>query len=101
MTAADLLERAQAAGIELIPNGDKLRVRADQKPADDLLAELRAHKGELLVLLDGRPRRYAYRFRLHNGEGGGTYVTDALTLEAARDELAVTYGSRLAVVTTA
>jgi hypothetical protein len=98
VTAADLLERAQAAGIELIPNGDKLKLRADEKPSDALLAELRAHKRELLALLDTRPRRYAYRFRLYNGAGGGTYLTDTATLEAARNELAATYGNRLAVV---
>ena len=44
-------------------------------------------------------RRYAYHFRLHNGEGGGTYLTDAVTLTAARSELLEVYSSRLALVT--
>lgn len=42
--------------------------------------------------------RYAYCFRLHNGEGGGTYLTDARTLDAARAELLEVYSSRLAIV---
>ncbi len=46
-----------------------------------------------------KPLRHAYRFRLHNGEGGGTYLTDAVTLTAARSELLEVYSRRLALVT--
>ena len=98
MTATDLLHRAQAAGVVLIPTGGRLKIRAPQRPPDDLLAELRAHKAELMTLLDTRPRRYAYRFCLRNGEGGGTYVTDTQTVTAARKELTIVYGARLALV---
>jgi hypothetical protein len=44
--------------------------------------------------------RHSYHFRLHNGDGG-TLITDADTLEAARVELVARYGDRLAVVTEA
>ena len=47
---------------------------------------------------DSRPMRYSYRFRLHGGEGGGLYLTDAHGLERARDSLLKRYGDRLAVV---
>ena len=40
----------------------------------------------------------AYHFRLHNGGGGGTYITTAGDLEAARRELLKRYGDRLALV---
>ena len=42
--------------------------------------------------------RHAYTFRLHNGEGGGTWLTEISTLPEARAELAKIYGDRLAVV---
>jgi len=44
-----------------------------------------------------RPQRYAYRFRLHNGDSG-TFLTDESDLEKARAILAERYGHRLAVV---
>jgi hypothetical protein len=97
MDAAHLLIQAQAAGIEFIPLGDRLRVRAPQRPPDDLLEALRARKAELLALLDSRPGRHAYRFKLHNGDGG-TFITDTPSLEAARAELATRYSDRLALV---
>ncbi len=43
-------------------------------------------------------QRHAYKFKLHNGEGGGIYLTDSADVEAARGELLVTYGERLALV---
>ena len=45
-----------------------------------------------------RPRRYSYRFKLHNDEGGGLYITDTANLEQARDCLLMRYGARLALV---
>ena len=47
---------------------------------------------------DSRTRRYSYRFKLHNGEGGGLYLTDDGNLECVRDCLARRYGDRLALV---
>ena len=40
-----------------------------------------------------------YCFKLRDGEGGGTYLTTAPDLEAARDELRKVYGDRLLMVT--
>ena len=93
MSAAELLTRARAAGVELILNGDRLRVRAPQRPPDDLLEALRAHKAELLALL--RPRRHVYSYRLHDGQGG-VFITDTPDPSEAFAELVQTYGTRLA-----
>lgn len=46
-----------------------------------------------------KPRRYAYHFALHGGEGSGTLLTDESDLEAARVSLEQRYGARLATVT--
>jgi hypothetical protein len=59
----------------------------------------KTHNGEKKT--EEHPRRYSYRYRLHNGEGGGIFITDAATLEGARNELDAAYGDRLAVVTPA
>lgn len=53
MTAAAALSRAQAAGLTLTAEGDRLRWRGPP-PSPELLAELRAHKADLLLLLDTR-----------------------------------------------
>ncbi len=45
-----MLARVQAAGLTLIADGNRLRWRGPP-PAPDLLAELRAHKPEVLALL--------------------------------------------------
>jgi hypothetical protein len=50
---------------------------------------------------DSRPRRYSYRFKLHNDEGGGIVVTDEPSLDRARDCLLRRYGDRLTLVATA
>ncbi len=99
--ALEILHRAQAAGVELIPNGDRLKIRAPQRPPDDLLEALRLHKAELLAMLDVPPRRYTYRFRLRGVEGGGVVVTDEPDLAKARDSLLRRYGARLAAVMSA
>jgi len=44
------------------------------------------------------PLRHVYRFRLHDNEGSGTFLTDEPNLDKARDGLVVKYGDRLAVV---
>ena len=98
MNAAEILDRATSAGIEIFLIGDRVRVRAPQQPPVDLLEAMRQHKAELLALLDTRPRRHSYRFRLHGNEGGGLYLTDEPNLERARDCLLMRYGSRLALV---
>ena len=45
-------------------------------------------------------RRHAYHFRLRNGEGGGTYLTEAASVDEARRELLKRFGGRLRMVTT-
>ena len=52
-TAFDILSRAQQHGVSITPAGDTLKVRAERKPPDDLLAEMRAHKAEILAILSG------------------------------------------------
>lgn len=42
--------------------------------------------------------RQAYAFTLRDGQGGGTYITDAATTERARAELEQRYGDRLQAV---
>jgi hypothetical protein len=97
VSAAELLDRATAAGVEIFLAGERVRVRAPVQPPADLLAELRRHKAELVALLDSKPRRYVYRFKLHGNEGGGTYITSG-DLETARAALLKRYGDRLALV---
>lgn len=58
MTAADLMAEVDRHGGRLFPRGDRLRFTAPEPLPADLLANLRAHKPELLALLDpGRPPR--------------------------------------------
>jgi hypothetical protein len=94
-TAVDeLLDRVRAFGGELVPVGpDLIKVRAPAPLPDDLMAELRQHKPELLAALGvRRPYRFALR------DGGGVYITEARTLEDAERELMAFYGDRLMAV---
>jgi hypothetical protein len=61
-TACHLLARAQQEGVWMVAAGDRLKLSAPHKPADDLLAALRAHKAELLALLSGEVRTWAEDF---------------------------------------
>jgi hypothetical protein len=56
MTAADALARARAAGLSLTVSDDRIRWLG-ARPSEGLLAELRAHKPELLALLADNERR--------------------------------------------
>ena len=47
--AASLLQTARAAGLSLTVSGENLIVEADRDPPPELIAKLRAHKGELLA----------------------------------------------------
>lgn len=51
MSVSGLIEQARALGAELVPLGGTLRVRARRPLPDDLVAELRAHKAEVLAAL--------------------------------------------------
>lgn len=95
-TVEDLLNQVFAAGGELTPTGpDRIYIRAPAPLPEALMAQLRKHKPEILARLGVR-RPYA--FRLRNGEGGGTYLTTAPTVEAARHELTKIYRDRLLLV---
>ena len=49
--ALDILEWAHQSGLEIEVQGGRLELRAPQKPPDELLAEVKAHKPELIALL--------------------------------------------------
>jgi hypothetical protein len=55
MSAAALIDRVKAAGGRLRIDGGKLKVSAPAPLPDDILAQLRAYKPELLRLLTDRP----------------------------------------------
>ena len=66
MITAELIDRARAAGLELIDRGDKLRVCGPEPLPTDLLDDLREFKGDILEHLrcqseplppEGDPRR--------------------------------------------
>jgi hypothetical protein len=50
-TALAILKRAQAAGLVVRRDGDQLKLRAPKQPDAELLAELKAHKAEIIALL--------------------------------------------------
>lgn len=50
--AHHILRQARAAGISLAADGGRLKLRAKQRPAPELLEALRRHKFELLALLN-------------------------------------------------
>ena len=74
------------------------------KPAKPLikkastLATLAALAGPDSFQKNNSVQSYAYRFRLHNSEGGGTYLTNEADLDSARNSLLDRYGDRLALV---
>jgi hypothetical protein len=51
--AIEILRAARAGGIAVIAVGTDLKLRAEQPPAPELLARLRAHKAVLLQVLTG------------------------------------------------
>lgn len=93
MSAAEILERAKAAGVTLWNEEGALRYRGDKAAAESLLPILKAHKPELLVAL--RAEDAAEDLREHFEERAGILEYDAglpraqAELEAAR--ITVTY----------
>jgi hypothetical protein len=65
----DVIRRAIDYGVQVALHGDRLRMTAPRKLPDDLLAELRRHKAEIIAFLSHRP-----------AEG----VTSAEVIEAGR-----------------
>ncbi len=51
--ALDILDRAQRHGVIITPAGGTLKLLAEHKPPDDIIAALSAHKAEILGLLSG------------------------------------------------
>ncbi|HEX2529813.1 MAG TPA: hypothetical protein VHL31_26420 [Geminicoccus sp.] len=59
MTALDLLSRLMLDGVELHVQAGKLELYGHGPPPDDVtLVEVRAHKSELIALLDGTTCRW-------------------------------------------
>jgi len=56
MSAAEILDRARAAGVrvEVHPHGDRLRLNAPEKPADELLDLLKENKPDIIKFLRDR-----------------------------------------------
>ncbi len=54
MSALGLIEQARTFGAELVPMGGTLRVRTQRPLPDNLIAELRVHKAEVLAALQAR-----------------------------------------------
>lgn len=53
MSTAELMHRASTAGVEMVVSQDGcLQLRAVHPPSDDLLAELAAHKIEIIIALN-------------------------------------------------
>ncbi len=53
--AVAALEAAHKAGIEVLANGDRLKLRGAAAPPPDVLLAIRQHKPQILALLAGRP----------------------------------------------
>ena len=51
MNAAELLELAAAHGLQITPNGDRLKMRAPAPPPPELVDLIRQHRAELLDYL--------------------------------------------------
>ena len=48
MTVAQVIDVARAAGVRIEPNGDRLKLRAPEKPPDEILELLRENKPAIL-----------------------------------------------------
>src|SRR4030095_8613748 len=59
MTAADLVAALRAAGVELVPERNRLRVHPASKVPPDLLESLRQRETEVLQLLSRDPQSRA------------------------------------------
>ena len=51
MTTASVLKEAAACGVKLLLSGGKLKLKAEAKPPDELLAKLKEHKAGIVALL--------------------------------------------------
>ena len=79
MTVNEVLDRAREAGVRIEPHGDRLRLRAPEKPPDELLDLLREHKPAIIEYLShgigcARPPE---SHRRCSGCGGGLQPGDA------------------------
>jgi hypothetical protein len=61
--AAELIETARTAGVGLTLKGEKLHVKAERAPSADLLAELKAHRDEVLAALRAKDAALMERCR--------------------------------------
>jgi virulence-associated protein VagC len=79
MRARELLERAGAAGFTVVADGDALVIRPASRLTDELRAELRAAKPELLAILtrmpvNDRPPAPSRPYRLSKAEADAAHV---------------------------
>ena len=57
MSARELLSELRERGVELAPDGDRLRYRPKEAVAPEFLVRLKAHKPQLLKLLEWERRK--------------------------------------------
>lgn len=57
MTAADVLQRCRRYGVEVLRDGEQLRLRAPQKPPEEVLEAVHQHRDELLRFLSRQESR--------------------------------------------
>ena len=74
MIAERLIETAKAAGLSIEVDGPDLIVEADHSPPDELIAELRVHKAEVIAFLLPRPAAAPSRPEDHQSEALGEPV---------------------------
>jgi hypothetical protein len=57
--ALDALHMAEVAGVKMMADGDRLRLRADRRPPTEIVEALRQHKADILALLISRNGKFA------------------------------------------
>lgn len=101
MNAVQLLHYASRNGLAIKPAGDKLKVSGNRHAANaDFLADLKAHKAELLALLASNDAesdtvRAIVTFRLSDGPDKGGVLIDPDGIASAVRDLIDRYGARL------
>lgn len=62
--ARELLAELHRHGVQIVRTGDRLKMRAATQPPDDLVAQVRACKADLLPLVPDSVHRSTVKFRL-------------------------------------
>jgi hypothetical protein len=82
--SASIIKAAAAASVELTLNDDKLVMKASAKPPDDLLAEIKAYKAEIVAHLQSAERFVA---AVQTIWPGARVVTEAEKIKDAEREV--------------